>query len=169
MTIVAGADKDSKGMTGDCTAADGIAGPITRTCQMAIDALHISLDMDAMRKVLGSIEVTTGAQGIRGSSGAGFLGMHLVTVNASHIHLAVAARSPFEQRAGVTGTAQVFGPGDQHMLLWVFYTVGPVAGLTGDAGQHKLSRDRIIAGGVAGKAFPRLFRLLQINLEDWIK
>lgn len=169
MAIVAGADKDSKRMTGNCTTAHGAAGLITRTCQMTINALHVSFDMDAVGEVLGSIYVAAGTQGISGSSSAGLLSMHLVTVHTSHIHFAVAACLPFKQRAGVTGTTQVFGLGDQHILLRVLGAIGPVACLTGDAGQHKLTGDRVIACGVAGKALTRFFRLLQINLEDWIK
>jgi hypothetical protein len=169
MAIVAGADEDSKRMTSNCVTAYGIADLITRTCQMTINALYVSLDMDAMGKVLGSIYVTAGTQGISSSSSAGFLSMHLVTVHTSHIHFAVAACLPFKQRAGVTRTTQVFRPGDQHILLRMLGTIGPVTCLTGNAGQHKLTGDRIVAGGVAGKALPWFFRLLQIDLEDWIK
>lgn len=169
MAIVASTDKDGKRMTGHCVAAYGVAGLITRTCQMTINALHVSFDMDAVGEVPGSIYVAASAQRISGSSSAGLLSMYLVTVHTSHIHFAVTACLPLKQRAGVTRTTQVFGPGDQHILLRVLGAIGPVACLTGDAGQHKLTGDRIVAGGVAGKTFTRFFRLLQIDLEDRIK
>jgi hypothetical protein len=169
MAIVAGTDKDGKRMTSHCVTAYGVAGLITRTCQMTINALHVSFDMDAVGEVLGPICVATGTQGISGSGSASLLRMYLVTVHTSHIHFAVAACLPFKQRASVTRTTQVFGPSDQHILLRVLGAIGPVACLTGDAGQHKLTGDRIVAGGVAGKTFTRFFRLLQIDLKDRIK
>ena len=61
MTIVASADKDSKGVAGDCVPLHCIADIIIRACQVAVNATNIGLNVDSMGKVLCPILVTTGA------------------------------------------------------------------------------------------------------------
>jgi hypothetical protein len=169
VTIVTGADKHCERVPGNRVTAHSITGVIARASQMAIDTADVSLAVDRMGSISQCITVTAGAQGIGRSRSTGFLSMNFVTVNASHAHLTVTARRPFNQSTRVAGTTQVFGCSDHHTLLGVSFPVGTVAGLTGHPGQHKLTGDRIVTGRMACETLAWFFRLLQINLENRIK
>ena len=169
VTVVASADKHVEGVTGNCVAIHRIIDFVSRTGQVTINAMNVGLDMAGMDGILHLILVTTGAQGIGGGGGPGFLGMDFMAVNTRHSHSSVAAGGPFGQCAGMAGAAQVFGGSNAHAFLRVSGLIRTVTGLAGDPGQHKLSADGIVACRVAGKALTWLFGLLQINLEYRIK
>lgn len=99
----------------------------------------------------------------------GLLGVNLVAVNAGNAICAVAAHLPFGQGAGVTIAAQFVGSSDGHTLPGMLGPVGAVAGLAGNAGQHKLAGGGIVSGGVAGKTFAGLLHLMQICLKNGVK
>jgi hypothetical protein len=44
-----------------------------------------------------------------------------------------------------------------------------VTGLTGDASQHKLTGNGVVASRMAGETFSWFFGLLQIHLKDWVE
>jgi hypothetical protein len=61
VTIVASADKDSKGVAGDCVPLHCIADVIIWACQVAVNAADVGLNVDSVGKVLCPILVTAGA------------------------------------------------------------------------------------------------------------
>lgn len=160
VAIIAGADKYTERVTGDRLAFDCAIGIANWTRQMAINTADVRLAVDRMSRITHLTLVATSAQGIGGDSSAGFLSMDLVTVNAGYTHFTVTARIPLDQGARVAGAAQIFRGGNHHAFLRVCFPVGTVAGFTGHAGQHKLPGNGIVASGMAGKAFARLFYLL---------
>ncbi len=169
MALIAGLDEDVKGVTGDSVTVHRPAPVIAWAGQVAINTVDIGVNVNGMRRILGLILVTTGTESIRRRYCPCLLGMDFVTIDAGHTNHTVAARPPFEQGAGMAASAQIRGGSNGHTFLGMLGPIGTVAGFTGYAGQHKLARGGIIASGVASEAFVRLFYLLQINLENWVK
>lgn len=149
--------------------AHGVTNVIIWTCQMAINTENLALVVNSVCEIFRSITVTACAQGISGNSGAGPLGMDLVTVNTGHVYFPMAARLPLDQCAGVASATQIFGCSNHHTLFRVSFPVDTVTGLTGDASQHKLTSNGTVTSRMTGEALARFFHLLQISLEYWIK
>ena len=92
--------------------------------------------------------------------------MNPMTVDATLVRLAVLAGLPIGQSLGMALTTPIGGNRDLHQLLRVVHQQGTVASFASDPGQLKPAGSFIIPGGVAGKTFVRLFRLLQIYLKS---
>ena len=101
MTIIAGFDEDSKGMTRHSLTIHRFTLVIVGTGQMTGNTAKIGLVVRSVDRVLRLILMTGGAEGIGRHGGSGLLGVDLVAINAVYSNSTMTTRLPFMQGAGM--------------------------------------------------------------------